>query len=159
MASEKPVCSKCGQDLEQQSGPDDSVCAKCALAEATIGSDKTALATSGLLPPRRKALSELPTRQSGLLPPQRRRSISVDTKRDRETGRDAAWVILPDALGGFQRVSNRSVRVSEGGTEVHLASRPREAALRHRILVNLVSILLGLAILFAVFWMAVNGWL
>ncbi len=85
--------------------------------------------------------------------------MAIELKRDRNVGRDGAFVLLPDGKGGFQRVSNRSVRVTEGGTEVHLASRPRNAALRHRILVNMISIIAGLAILAVVLWLAVNGWL
>ncbi len=126
---------------------------------------------SGLLPPRKTASeatgSPLPAtasstaspgEASGLLPPRKTR-IDESFHRNRDVGPDRAWVLLPDGKGGFVRVNNSVVRVNDCGEQVVLKSRTRSAALRHRILVNLLAILVGLLVLFLVFWMGIHGYI
>lgn len=95
----------------------------------------------------------------GLLPPRRHSQRFNVASADRNVGPDAAFVLLPDATGGFRKVSNQMVHSRTGTGSVPLRARTRGQALRYRIFVNLVAIGIGLAILFGVFWLAINGYI
>jgi hypothetical protein len=94
----------------------------------------------------------------GILPPRRYSPRFRLAAAEKAAGRDGEYVLLPDGAGGFQRVSNRTVRMQSGGEPVSLQSRTPAQALRFRILVNLIAIVMGLAILFGVVWLALNGY-
>jgi hypothetical protein len=95
----------------------------------------------------------------GLLPPRRISQRFSVAQVDRTIGRDGPFVILPDASGGFRKVNNQTVHSRNGMEAVRLRTRTRGQALRYRIFINLVAIALGLAILFGVFWLAINGYI
>ncbi len=95
----------------------------------------------------------------GLLPPRRVSQRFSVARVDRTVGRDGPFVLLPDATGGFRKVNNQTVQFRAGNEAIPLRTRTRGQALRYRILVNLVAITLGLAILFGVFWLALNGYI
>lgn len=96
-------------------------------------------------------------RATGLLPPRYHAPGLVSAGKTASA--DSLWVVLPDSEGGFRQVSTRTVTVQDGDREVTLRVRTPAQALRYRIAVNLLAIVVGLAILFATVWLALHGYI
>lgn len=85
-----------------------------------------------------------------LLPP---RFYSSDPTiiRQPKNRSESAFVLLPDATGGFQRVNNTVIRIQHEGETIVLAAPDPAKVRRRRWIVNLTTLVICLGILYLVF--------
>lgn len=75
--------------------------------------------------------------------------------RQRKNRSESVFVLLPDAAGGFQRVNNTLIRIQHQGETVILAAPDPAKVRRRRLVVNLLTLVVCLAILYLTFlWLS-----
>ncbi len=90
-----------------------------------------------------------------LLPPKFYSSDPTIIRQKRTRG-EQAFVLLPDDKGGFQRVNNAVIRIQHEGETIVLAAPDPIRVRRRRLVVNLLTLIVCLAVLYLVFRSLLN---
>ncbi len=121
--------------------------AKSGPAEPSVGKTDQ----QDLLPPTlNESLAGSNRAAAEMLPPKFYSSDPTIIRQKRTRG-DQAFVLLPDEKGGFQRVNNTVIRIQHEGETIILAAPDPSKVRRKRLVVNLLTLIVCLAVLYLVF--------
>ncbi|MCE2792870.1 MAG: hypothetical protein ACK493_09305 [Planctomycetota bacterium] len=95
-------------------------------------------------------LGQAASEAAQLLPP-RYYSSDPTIIRQAKSRAESAFVLLPDASGGFQRVNNTVMRIQHEGETIVLAAADPAKVRRRRWIVNLLTLVVCLGILYLTF--------
>lgn len=91
-----------------------------------------------------------------LLPPKFYSSDPTIIRQRRGSRSEQPFVLLPDATGGFQRVNNTVIRIQHEGETIVLAAPDPKRVKQRRMIVNLLTLVICLAILYFAFQMLLD---
>ncbi|MFM7116139.1 MAG: hypothetical protein ACKO0N_05840 [Planctomycetota bacterium] len=91
-----------------------------------------------------------------LLPPKFYSSDPTIIRQRKGSRSEQPFVLLPDATGGFQRVNNTVIRIQHEGETIVLAAPDPKRVKQRRMIVNLLTLIICLAILYLAFQMLLD---
>ena len=91
-----------------------------------------------------------------LLPPKFYSSDPTIIRQRKGSRSEQPFVLLPDASGGFQRVNNTVIRIQHEGETIVLAAPDPKRVKQRRMIVNLLTLCICLAILYFAFRMLLD---
>lgn len=91
-----------------------------------------------------------------LLPPKFYSSDPTIIRQRKGSRGEQPFVLLPDATGGFQRVNNTVIRIQHDGETIVLAAPDPKRVKQRRMIVNLLTLVICLAILYFAFQMLLD---
>jgi hypothetical protein len=91
-----------------------------------------------------------------LLPPKFYSSDPTIIRQRKGSRIEQPFVLLPDATGGFQRVNNTVIRIQHEGETIVLAAPDPKRVKQRRMIVNLLTLITCLAILYFAFRMLLD---
>jgi hypothetical protein len=93
---------------------------------------------------------------AALLPPKFYSSDPTIIRQRKGSRIEQPFVLLPDATGGFQRVNNTVIRIQHEGETIVLAAPDPKRVKQRRMIVNLLTLITCLAILYFAFRMLLD---
>lgn len=93
---------------------------------------------------------------AALLPPKFYSSDPTIIRQRKGSRSEQPFVLLPDATGGFQRVNNTVIRIQHEGETIVLAAPDPKRVKQRRMIVNLLTLITCLAILYFAFRMLLD---
>lgn len=91
-----------------------------------------------------------------MLPPKFYSSDPTIIRQRKGSRGEQPFVLLPDATGGFQRVNNTVIRIQHDGETIVLAAPDPKRVKQRRMIVNLLTLVICLAILYFAFQMLLD---
>jgi hypothetical protein len=91
-----------------------------------------------------------------LLPPKFYSSDPTIIRQRKGSRGEQPFVLLPDASGGFQRVNNTVIRIQHEGETIVLAAPDPKRVKQRRMIVNLITLIVCLGILYFAFQMLLD---